>query len=92
MDKIDKLKLEINHILWFDWNPLGLKEFGPQDEYESYTPILLELLISGTEISHIADALFEIETKAMELVGNHQHCKSVAEKIFSYWEAIMKDL
>jgi hypothetical protein len=27
---------QIHDILWHDWDPFGVKDFGPENEYDSY--------------------------------------------------------
>lgn len=44
----------VGKILWQDWDPIGLKADGPEDEYQRNAPGILRLLLqiaSGDEIA-----------------------------------------
>jgi hypothetical protein len=44
MKKVDmELFKRIDDILWFDWDPIGINDDAPRDEYESYTPPIFSL-------------------------------------------------
>ena len=73
---------EIDKILWNDWDPIGVNDIAPRDEYQSYTPILFSLKINGADKETIAQKLNDIATKTMGLSGNIGHCKVIADKIF----------
>lgn len=65
----------IDEILWNDWDPIGINDSAPRDEYQGYTPEIFRLKISGADKDSIANRLNEIETKTMGLIGNIDHCK-----------------
>jgi hypothetical protein len=71
----------IDEILWNDWDPIGINDVAPRDEYQSYTPEIFTLKLNGAEKEMIALKLFEIETKTMGLFGNIENCRLVATKI-----------
>jgi len=73
----------IDEILWNDWDPIGVKDSAPRDEYQGYTPEIFRLKISGADKDSIAKRLNEIETKTMGLIGNIDHCKLIAEMIIN---------
>lgn len=52
-----------------------------RDEYQSYTPAIVSLLIKNEGADAIARKLYEIETEDMGLSGNFSHCLSVAKEI-----------
>jgi len=43
-DKDQELFEKIRLVLRNDWNPIGLSEYLPQDEYNSYIPKIIDLL------------------------------------------------
>lgn len=74
----------IDNILWKDWDPLGVNDVEEaNDEYKRYTPEIFNLKMQGADKEIIANILFEIATKKMEMVGNIDHCRQVAEKIIN---------
>ena len=49
---------KIDAILWFDWDPIGLQELGPRDEYQSYVPEIFRITKANADRKKIADLLF----------------------------------
>lgn len=74
---------EIDNILWNDWDPLGVNDIAPRDEYQSYVPIIFSLKINGADKDAMTKKLDEIATKEMGLLSKIEHCKQIAEKIIS---------
>jgi len=72
---------EIDEILWNDWNPIGLNNTAPRDEYQGYTPTILKLKNNGADKETIAKTLHEIETGTIGVIGNIEHCRQIADKI-----------
>ncbi len=72
---------EIDNILWNDWDPIGVNDIAPRDEYQSYTPIIFSMKMNGASKEVIAKSLDGIATQRMGLSSNFQHCQQVAEKI-----------
>ena len=71
----------IDLILWKDWDPIGINDIAPRDEYQSYTPTIFKLKTNGAGKETIAKTLHEIETVTIGVVGNIEHCRKVADKI-----------
>jgi hypothetical protein len=76
-----KLYLEIDEILWNEWDPIGINDSAPRDEYQSYTPTIFSLKKRGANEDEIANKLHEIETNTIGVFGNIENCKKVARKI-----------
>jgi len=77
----------IDDILWNDWSPIGFKDLLPRDEYQGYVPSVFQLYKSGCTVNHLAEHLFEIETKTMCLSHRHiESCVGIAEKITAICE------
>ena len=81
--KFLNLYQEIDQILWEDWDPIGINEDAPRDEYQIYTPIIIKLVKSNSDSKIIAEKLYEIEIGKMGLPGNFNNCRKVAEKIIN---------
>lgn len=71
----------IDTLLWEEWDPIGVNDSAPRDEYQSYTPQLFSLAIKGATVYEIADRFTYFEQKMMGLESNEQVCKELAEKI-----------
>ncbi len=76
-----KLYKQIDEILWNDWDPIGVNDDAPRDEYQSYTPAIFDLKIKGADRDAIAQRLCEFEIERMGLGGDIEHCREIAEKI-----------
>ena len=73
----------VDLILWNNWDPIGINDIAPRDEYQSYTPIIFKLKTSGADREIIAKTLHEIETVTIGVVGDIDHCRQVADKIIN---------
>jgi hypothetical protein len=74
---------KIDDILWFDWDPIGINDIAPRDEYLSYVPGIFRLKKAGANKEEIAKCLFKIETQNMGIVGNFDNCLIVSDKIIT---------
>ncbi len=72
---------KIDDILWFDWDPIGVKDLAPRDEYQSYVPEILALKKSGADRNEIATRLLKLETENMAMGGTFENCLTIADKI-----------
>ena len=73
----------IDEILWNDWDPIGVNDIAPRDEYQSYTPTIFSLKINGADTETIAKKLNEIETVKIGVFGSIDHCRQIAEKVIN---------
>jgi hypothetical protein len=73
----------VDLILWNDWDPIGINDIAPRDEYQSYTQTIFKLKTSGADRETIAMTLHEIETVTIGVVGDIDHCRQVADKIIN---------
>jgi hypothetical protein len=79
-----RLRIEVDKILWDDWDPLGINDVDPKavrDEYKSYVPEILNLAMKNGSAEIIADRLLKVEKETMGLIGHLENCQKVAEKI-----------
>ena len=72
---------QIDDILWFDWDPLGINDIAPRDEYQSYVPEIFGLVKSNADRQEIAGRLFKLETENMGMGGTLENCLEIADKI-----------
>lgn len=77
-----KLYIKIDNILWFDWDPLGLNNDAPRSEYQSYTPIIFDIIKNDCSKKTIIEALLKLE---MDFFGGerttHVRRSLIANKI-----------
>jgi len=60
----------VKQTLWEDWDPIGVRAMGgPDDEYDSYAPTILCMLLSGAIEEELVAHLHAIETERMGLDG-----------------------
>lgn len=71
----------IDEILWNDWDPIGVNDSSPRDEYQSYVPQIVKHKINGADTESIAQLLFQIETVEMGMPGTIDNCRRVANMI-----------
>lgn len=65
MDRLSRRQLEqyrrlfpaVAAILYDEWDPIGIAPVGPRDEYRSYVPAVIRMLVSGADRSAIAEHL-----------------------------------
>ncbi len=80
MDR-EKIRVEIDRILWEDWDPIGVNGIAPRDEYQRYVPQILNMVLQDKPLDEIADSLYNIETETIGVFGDRAKCKVIAEKI-----------
>jgi len=74
---------KIDDILWFDWDPIGINDMAPRDEYQGYVPEIFNLKKSGADRQEIAKRLLKLETENMGMSGTLENCLRTAEKIIN---------
>ncbi|WP_426291860.1 hypothetical protein ACN9ML_17470 [Dyadobacter endophyticus] len=72
---------KIDHIFWFDWNPKGINESAPRDEYRRYIPDILTLIKEKASMQEIANRLYKLETNNMGVSGTPENCLAIACEI-----------
>lgn len=71
----------VDEILWNDWDPIGVNDIAPRDEYQSYVPEIFSLLIQNKTDKEISDRLYKIETEIIGVLGSREHCLIIAKKL-----------
>ncbi len=79
--KAIEIQESIRHILFYDWDPIGINDSGLDDEYDSYVGGIYRLLTSGASEYQIIERLYQLETISMGLNGYRERLKNVAEKL-----------
>ena len=63
-----KLTAKLDHILYTEWDPIGvhlLSDFDCDDEYHRYLPHIVDLVFDGAPVAEVAKALFEVDDMIM---------------------------
>ena len=71
----------VDEILWNDWDPIGVNDIAPRDEYQSYVPEIFSMLIHNKTEKEIAARLYKIETETSGVFGRRENCSINAEKL-----------
>jgi hypothetical protein len=71
----------IRSILFCDWDPIGVNDLAPNDEYDAYIGGVYRLLVSGISEAELSEHLRQLEITKMEMVTSQEHRKLVAEKL-----------
>ena len=74
---------KIDDILWFDWDPIGINDIAPRNEYQSYVPEILRLIKAKANRLEIAKRLHILETENMGICGTIENCLIIADKILN---------
>lgn len=76
-----KIYKKVDEILWNDWDPIGVNDVAPRDEYQMYIPEIFKMLIENKTETEIAERLNDIAINTMGLIGNLEHCEIIAKKL-----------
>ncbi len=74
----------IREILYRDWDPIGVCDVAPKNEYDAYIGRIYRLLADKSDWKVIADELVKIERNEMGFDGIRTgSLQSVAEKLLA---------
>jgi hypothetical protein len=74
---------KLDDILWNDWDPIGINDSAPRDEYSGYVAGIFKLKKENADRIKIGKRLLELETNSMGVRGNLDNCLIVADKILN---------
>lgn len=74
---------KVDDILWNDWDPIGINDVAPRDEYSGYVAGILKLKKEGADRIKIGKRLLELETNSIGMSSNLNECLIVADKILA---------
>ena len=74
---------KIDDILWFDWDPIGINDIAPRDEYQGYVSEIFGLVKAKVDRHEIANRLYKLETDNMGMSGTIENCLTIADKILN---------
>jgi len=76
-----KLVNAVDSILWKDWDPIGINDSGPDDEYRGYVPAIVKLLKQNADINEIATQLHLFAYENMGLDSTPEANMGIALKL-----------
>ena len=83
----EELAAKLDHILYTEWDPIGvqfLAEFDCQDEYREYLPKLVDLVLAGAPYSELSDQLMVFEGYMKGDESNRRRCDVMAVLLSRY--------
>ncbi|MBN2376495.1 MAG: hypothetical protein JXD22_08845 [Sedimentisphaerales bacterium] len=79
----------VDEVLYYIWDPIGVAEEPyARAEYESYVPMVLQLVEQNDTIQPISAYLEEIINNRMGLSADKKHCDYTAEILLFHKKAI----
>ena len=90
---------QIHEVLWNDWDPIGINNVAPEDEYDSYIGGVYRLLASGCTREALVTYLIRLEIETIGLGpmssgSEPQHkgrLETVADKLMAIDVQIQKE-
>jgi len=65
------------------WDPIGLGNLAPPDEYDAYAPHIASLVAEGTTELHLAQHLSSVQTEQMGVTATPAVNTQVAKRIIA---------
>lgn len=88
MDKRTKvaaveIQQKIRDILFDEWDPIGINDIAPRDEYDGYIVKIYRHLVDGADVESLMKLLHRLEVSAMESPTSDEHRRKVAELLLN---------
>lgn len=80
-ERAREIQESIRHILFYDWDPIGVNDLAPDDEYDSYVGGIYRLLASDAAEYQIIEHLQRLAVTQMEVGGDKEKAERVAKKL-----------
>ena len=83
----DDLTRKFDHILYTQWDPMGvhfLEEYDCFDEYQAYLPTLVDMVRAGASLSDLSDQLMLLESYMKGDEHIRRRCDVIAVMLTSY--------
>jgi len=78
----------VDEILWQEWDPIGVNDSAPRDEYRSYVSPIVTIVMTGASIAEIASVLHRIERGTIGVTGDYNACFKIAQKLDGLYKKI----
>jgi hypothetical protein len=76
----------VRQILLKDWDPIGLGEDCPEDEYDHYAEGLARSLSQGLTREGLVKELAGLEKEAFSMEPDEMRAEEVADKLLEAWD------
>ncbi len=87
-----RLYQAVREVLFKEWDPIGVCEHAPKDEYDAYVPAVCSLLMQGADAVKIAGQLTDWATNAMGLSQvDEAHSRRIAHRLLNLAEPCEAD-
>ncbi len=71
----------IRQVLFDDWDPIGVNDYAPKDEYDSYIGGIYRQMVSGVTEDELCEHLRQLEITQMGSPTNADHRRMIAKKL-----------
>jgi hypothetical protein len=78
--------MQVHLILWNDWDPIGVNDYGVDDEYDSYVGPIIDKISKGETVDQIASYLDWLVFHHMQMSGSgwtHVRHRELATKLIT---------
>jgi hypothetical protein len=83
-ERAAKIQDYIRQILFYEWDPIGINDSGPTDEYDAYIARVYRLLIEKCSEDDLINYLFKLERDSMGMSPvSAELLRPVAAKLMS---------
>jgi len=84
-NSLEELPQRVDEVLHYLWDPIGISdEPGARDEYASYVPGVMSLLVTDASVPQIGKHLDHIVVNQIGLPSNLEHCTQVAHILIAW--------
>lgn len=80
--------LAVHQILWRDWDPIGMYDWGPDDEYDGYVWPVIGKIMQGESVDSIADYLDWASNENMGCPRTRESNLEIARKLAALRPAV----
>lgn len=77
---------KIKALLFEEWDPIGVADEAPRDEYDSYALRVVGMLFNGRPVDEIAAYLDSVESDYMGFTPSFERNRVVAAKAVAIYE------
>ncbi len=80
-DQALEVQERIRDVLFNEWDPIGVNDYAPRDEYDAYIGGIYRLLTNDVDAETLATHLRNLEIEQMECPTTHEHRTKIAESL-----------
>ncbi len=81
VERVNVVRDRIRDVLFNEWDPIGINDSGPNDEYDMYINGIYKLLATGTTIDVLMRHLGHLEVSSMHSPTSDDHRKGIAQQL-----------